>query len=80
MLTAIEMFTGKQVSADTIRRFINHPANAINLESNAHSSMDKRLAWGIEAILVNDEVRVMRLCGVTDPDITLTVEILFPCR
>jgi hypothetical protein len=74
------MFTGKEVSADIIQLFINHPANAINIETNAHHSMDKRLAWGIEARSVNDEVRMMRLCGVADPDITSTVEILFPCR
>ncbi|KAF8497136.1 hypothetical protein F5888DRAFT_1889776 [Russula emetica] len=54
VLVAIEMFTGKEVSADTIQRFNNHPANAINLESNAHDSMDKRLAWGIEAKSVNN--------------------------
>src|ERR1700753_1969800 len=64
------MFTGNKVSADIIRKFINNPANAINLQSDAHDSMDKRLAWGIEARWVNDEVRVMRLRGVTDPDIT----------
>ena len=60
--TAIEMFTGKELGAELIQRFINSPANAINLEWNAHVSMDKKLAWGIEARLVNDEVRIMRLC------------------
>jgi hypothetical protein len=69
VLTAIEMFTGNEVTADIIRR-INNPANAMNLESNAHDSMDKKLAWSIEAISVDNEVRVMRLCGITDPDIT----------
>jgi hypothetical protein len=66
------MFTGKEVSAEIIQYFINHPANAINIQSDAHFSMDKRLAWGIEARSVNDEVRVMRLCnyGVAHPDIT----------
>jgi hypothetical protein len=64
------MFTGNQVSADIIRHFINHPANAINIQADAHDSMDKRLAWGIEARSVDDEVRVMRLCSITDPDIT----------
>ena len=68
MHTAIEAFTGKEVSANTIQRSINHPANAINIEINANLSMDKRLAWGIEAKLVNNEVRVIRLCGA-DPDI-----------
>ena len=70
MHTAIEKFTGKEVSAEFIQKFINNPANAMNLESNAHESMDKRLAWSIEAILDNNEVRVMRLCDVIDPDIT----------
>lgn len=70
MLTAIEMFTGREVSADIIRLFINNPANAINIQADAHDSMDKRLAWGIEARPVNNGVRVMRLCGVADPDIT----------
>jgi hypothetical protein len=69
--TAIEMFTGKEVSAEIIQHFINHPANAINIQYDAHQAMDKRLAWGIEAVLVDNEVRVMRLlCGVADPDIT----------
>jgi hypothetical protein len=66
---AIEKFTGKEVSADIIQNFINHPANAINMQSDARHSMDKRLAWGIEARSVNNEVRVIRLCGA-DPDIT----------
>jgi hypothetical protein len=70
MLTAIEMFTGNQVTAEIIQQFINSPTNAINIQSDAHHAMDKRLAWGIEAKLVNNEVRVMRLCGVADPDIT----------
>ena len=69
MLAAIDMFTGNEVSADIIRNFINNPANAMNLEADAHITMDKRLAWSIEAILVDNTVRVMRLCGVTDPDI-----------
>lgn len=67
---AIEMFTGDEVSADMVRSLINHPANAINVQSDAHHAMDKRLAWGIEAKLVNNAVRVTRLCSVADPDIT----------
>jgi len=54
VLTAIEMFTGKEVSADIVRHFIDNPANAINLQSDAYDSMDKRLAWGIEAKSVNN--------------------------
>jgi hypothetical protein len=70
VLGAIEMFTGKQVSAEIVREFINNPSNAINLEYNAHHAMDKERAWGIEAKLVDDEVRVIMLCGVADADIT----------
>lgn len=70
MHSAIEMFTGNKVSADTIHQFINHPANAINMHGDPHISMDKSLAWGIEARSVDNEVRVMRLCGIADPDIT----------
>jgi hypothetical protein len=55
------MFTDSLVSAETIQDLINNPANAINVEMNAHHAMDKRLAWGIEARTVNNEVRVMRL-------------------
>jgi len=71
VLSAIEMFTGQQVTANFIGQFINNPVNAINLQCDAHDSMDKELAWGIEAQLTNNnEVRVMRLCGIADPDIT----------
>ena len=69
MLTAIEMFTGNAVTADIVLEFINNPANAVNLQADAHQAMDERLAWGIEARLVNNEVTVMRLCGIADPDI-----------
>ena len=44
------MFTGSGLDAQTIHDNINHPCNALNLESNAHDSMNKHLAWGIEAI------------------------------
>jgi len=64
------MFTGEEVTANFIWRFINNPVNAINLQCDAHDSMDEKLAWGIEAQLTDNEVRVMRLCGVADPDIT----------
>jgi len=49
-LAAIEMFTGPVLNAQIIQDNINHPSNALNLESNAHELMDKYLAWGIEAI------------------------------
>jgi len=65
------MFTGKELDAEFIQRVINSPVNAINLEWNAHVTMDKQLAWGIEAQLTNNnEVRVMRLRGIADPDVT----------
>jgi hypothetical protein len=66
------MFTGNEVNgADIIECFINNkPANTINVQTDAHHAMDKRLAWGIEAKSINNEVRVMRLCGVADTDIT----------
>jgi hypothetical protein len=51
------MFTGKTVSAKTVLEFINNPANAMNLQGDAHDAMDKRLAWGIEARLVGNNVR-----------------------
>ena len=46
---AIEMFTGSALDTQTILDDINHPRK-LNLQSDAHDSMDKRLAWGIEAI------------------------------
>jgi hypothetical protein len=70
VLTAIEMFTGKQVTAEIVQTFINDPSNAINLQSDAHHAMDSRLAWGIEAKFINNEVRVIRPCSVADLDIT----------
>ena len=63
------MFTDKELDAVIIRHFINDPVNAINLDAHAHDAMDRRLAWGIEAKPVGNEVRVMRLCSVADPDI-----------
>ncbi|KAF8329173.1 uncharacterized protein EI90DRAFT_3125511 [Cantharellus anzutake] len=50
---AIEVFTGQMVKAEFIQRFINHPSNAINIGLSAHESMEKTLAWGIEARLVD---------------------------
>ena len=80
MHAAIEMFTGHAVNAEDIQPSINHPMNAINLQGDAHRSMDQNLSWGIEARSesANNEVRVIRICGA-DPDMTLIVEILFPC-
>lgn len=50
------MFTGHAIKADFIQENINHPCNALNLENNAHDSMDNHLAWGIEAILSGGQV------------------------
>ena len=70
------MFTSHQLRTENIRHLINHPANAINIEYYTRVFMDRKI-WGIEAISVNNEVRVKRLCGA-DTDIISTVEILFP--
>jgi len=72
------MFTGRELRTENIQHLIDHPSNVINLDFNARYSMDWNLAWGIEARIVNSEVRVSRLCGA-NTDITSTVEILFPC-
>jgi len=77
--SAIEMFTRLEVKKEEILPLINHPGNAINIQTDAHMSMDHYLAWGIEARpSVNNEVRVIRLCSA-DPNMTLIVEILFSC-
>ncbi|KAF8497138.1 hypothetical protein F5888DRAFT_328741 [Russula emetica] len=52
---AIEMFTGRQLRTENIRHLIDHPANVINIEYHTHVSMDRKLAWGIEARSVNNE-------------------------
>jgi len=53
---AIETFTGTTLKAEDVQQYVNHPCNALNLETNAHDSMDKHLAWGIEAKLCDDQV------------------------
>ena len=53
---AIEMFTGSALNAQTIHDNINHPRNALNLQGDADDSMDKHLAWGIEAISSDGQV------------------------
>ena len=63
------MFTGSILDAQTIQDSINHPRNALNLESNAHEFMDKYLAWGIEARLSGLQVGVLGIC--CDPEFTL---------
>ncbi|KAF5373480.1 hypothetical protein D9615_009461 [Tricholomella constricta] len=54
---AIGMFTGRALDADFVLQHINHPNNALNLETNAHDSMDKHLAWGIEATFSDTQWR-----------------------
>ncbi|KAI6099089.1 hypothetical protein F5141DRAFT_1219280 [Pisolithus sp. B1] len=52
---AIESFSGFALDAETIQNHLNHPRNALNLESNAHDIMDKHTGWGIEAISSDDQ-------------------------
>jgi hypothetical protein len=70
VLSAIETFTGRNLMADTVQELINHPANAMNIQSDAHESMDKKLAWGIEARLVDHTVRLQSL--VCDSEILMS--------
>lgn len=71
MYEAIEIFTNGEVTREEVEYLINDPRpnNAMNTECAAHILMHQYLAWGIEAKSVNNEVRVIRLCGA-DPDIT----------
>ena len=76
---AIELFTDSTLDAQTILDNINHPRNALNLESNAHDSMDKYLAWGIEAIPSGDQVSFF--CFGCDLEFTYhLVQVLLPSR
>ena len=71
------MFTGSALDAQTIHDNINHPRNALNLESNAHDSMDMHLAWGIEAIPSGDQVSFF--CFDYDLEFTYhLVQVLLP--
>ncbi|KAF8837546.1 hypothetical protein BDN67DRAFT_972811 [Paxillus ammoniavirescens] len=55
--SAIEAFTGHKLDAKFIQKYINHPSNALNLQIDAHDSMDKFLSWGIEANFSDNQVR-----------------------
>jgi hypothetical protein len=77
--TAIEIFTGKELKEEEIQPLINNPANVMNLNGDAHESLDQHSSWGIEAIQINNEVRVINLCGV-DSNMTCIVQILLPYR
>ena len=57
---------------------INDPCNTLNLETNTHDSMDKFLAWGIEAISSGDQVRFFFWFGCDLEFICHIVEILLP--
>ena len=80
MHTAIQMLTSNKVRAAEVEHLIDHPSNAINMHYDPLVSIKLDLAWGVEARLANNEVRIIRLCSgsIADPDILLTVEILFP--
>jgi len=54
---AIETVTGNLVTAEIVHQFIKDPRNALNIETNAHDSLDKFLAWGIEANFVDRQWR-----------------------
>jgi hypothetical protein len=57
---AIETFTGTLLKAEDVQQYVNHPCNALNLQTDAHDSMDKHLAWGIEAKLCDDQVSLSK--------------------
>ncbi|KIK74637.1 hypothetical protein PAXRUDRAFT_835932 [Paxillus rubicundulus Ve08.2h10] len=73
--SAIEAFTGHKLDAKFIQKYINHPRNALNLQNDAHDSMDKDLAWGIEANFSDNQwkyyYRIVRPYAVS-PVINLT--------
>jgi hypothetical protein len=45
------------LKAELVPELIDHPANAMNIQGDAHDSMDQKVAWGIEARLVDHKVR-----------------------
>jgi hypothetical protein len=49
----IETFTGNQLTVGEIVKNINHPRNALHLQSDAHGWFSE-LKWGIEAITLGD--------------------------
>ena len=72
------MFTGFVLDAQTIRDNINHPCNALNLQANAHDSMDKYLAWGIEAISSGGQVIFFFFVLVVIVNSHIIVQLLLP--
>ena len=70
------MFTSSTLDAQTIHDSINHPRNALNLQTDAHDSMDKHMAWGIEAISSGGQVSFF---SVFDLEFTYhLVQVLLP--
>ena len=70
------MFTGSTLDAQTIHDSIIHPRNALNLQTDAHDSMDKHMAWGIEAIASGGQVSFF---SVFDLEFTYhLVQVLLP--
>jgi hypothetical protein len=69
----IETFTGEMLRAEPVQQPINHPANAINIQSDTHDSMDQKLAWGINA---SDARLVIRVYGL-DRGITQQIAEIF---
>jgi hypothetical protein len=58
------MFTGRVLDARMVQNSINHPRNALNLQNDAHDSMDKNLAWGIEATFLDGRVSFFSLVAI----------------
>ena len=50
---AIEAFTHKRISGEFTLSSINHPRNAMNLQSDAYDSYNK-MQWAIEAVCQED--------------------------
>lgn len=60
MRAAIQTFTDHgltSLAADFTSVKINTPRNALNLQSDIHFAMDKRLVWGIGALKHNSWMR-----------------------
>lgn len=62
-VAAIEAFSGKVLPAMFIKDHINTPKNALNLQADAHTTMDHNLSWGIEARWVEDKVNWLTFCN-----------------
>jgi hypothetical protein len=67
------------LKAEDVQQYINNPCNALNIQNDAHDSMDKHMAWGIEAKLCDNQVCLYSSCSCSWIHIQI-VEILFPSR